>query len=85
MNVYDKDQAPNVPELNELGKPTSQKTKAPAKEVSSKWLVACTPFAERTSARSRRLPLNPVLAWGRNHASQRTVLCGRLYQWCCIF
>jgi uncharacterized membrane protein len=35
MNHYDKGRAPDVAQLNELGKPTSQKTKA-----SSKWLVA---------------------------------------------
>jgi hypothetical protein len=40
MNVYDKDQAPNVPKHIELGKPPPQKTKTPAKEVSAKWLVA---------------------------------------------
>ena len=39
MSVDDKNQAPNVPERNELRKPTSQKIKAPAKEVSVKWLV----------------------------------------------
>jgi uncharacterized membrane protein len=44
VSVYDKDQAPNVPERNELGKPTSQKIKAPAKEVSAKWLVAALLF-----------------------------------------
>ena len=39
MSVDDKNQASNVSERNELRKPTSQKIKAPAKEVSVKWLV----------------------------------------------
>jgi uncharacterized membrane protein len=39
-NVYDEGRAPDVPQRNEVGKPTSQKTKAPAKAGSAKWLVA---------------------------------------------
>ena len=39
MNQYDKARASDVSQLNELGKPTSQKTKAPQKH-SSKWIVA---------------------------------------------
>ncbi|WP_088102932.1 DUF2306 domain-containing protein [Halalkalibacter urbisdiaboli] len=39
-NVYDEDQAPDVPQHNDIGKPKPQKTKAPAKAVSSKWLIA---------------------------------------------
>ena len=38
-NVYDKVQAPDVAQPNELGKLTQQKTKAPARKVSAKWLV----------------------------------------------
>lgn len=38
-NVYDEGQAPAVLQLNEVRKPTSQKTKGPAKAVSAKWLV----------------------------------------------
>jgi hypothetical protein len=37
--IYDEGSPPDVPNLNELGKPTPQKTKAPSKEVSAKWLV----------------------------------------------
>jgi len=39
-NVYDQGRAPDVPQFNEAGKPTSQKTKASAKSGSAKWLVA---------------------------------------------
>jgi uncharacterized membrane protein len=39
-NVYDEGRAPDVPQRNEVGKPTSQKTKAPAKAGSAAWLVA---------------------------------------------
>ena len=39
-NVYDEGRAPDVPQRNELGKPTSQKPKAPAKAGSATWLVA---------------------------------------------
>ena len=39
-NVYDQGRAPDVPQLNEFGKSASQKTKAPAKARSAKWLVA---------------------------------------------
>jgi uncharacterized membrane protein len=38
-NVYDQGRAPDVPQLNAVGKPTSQKTKASAKAGSAKWLV----------------------------------------------
>jgi hypothetical protein len=38
-NVYDKGRAPGVPQLNDLGKPTPQKTRAPAKAGSTVWLV----------------------------------------------
>jgi uncharacterized membrane protein len=38
-NVYDQGRGPDVPQLNELGKPTSQKTKATAKAGSAAWLV----------------------------------------------
>jgi len=38
-NVYDEGRAPAVPQLNQAGKPTSQKTRAPAKAGSAKWLV----------------------------------------------
>jgi uncharacterized membrane protein len=38
-NVYDQGRGPDVPQLNVLGKPTSQKTKAPTKAGSAKWLV----------------------------------------------
>ena len=39
-NVYDEGRAPDVPQRNAVGKPTPQKTKAPAKAGSAKWLVA---------------------------------------------
>jgi uncharacterized membrane protein len=39
-NVYDQGRTPDVPQLNELGKPTPQKTRAPAKAGSAKRLVA---------------------------------------------
>jgi uncharacterized membrane protein len=39
-NDYDEDRASNVPQFYELEKQTSQKTKAPAKAGSAKWLVA---------------------------------------------
>ena len=39
-NVYDKGRGPDVPQLNAVGKPPSQKTKAPTKAGSAKWLVA---------------------------------------------
>ena len=39
-NVYDEGRAPDVPQRNEVGKPTPQKPKAPAKAGSAKWLVA---------------------------------------------
>ena len=39
-NVSDKGQAPDMPQRNEAGQPTSQKTKAPTKARSAKWLVA---------------------------------------------
>ena len=38
--IYDEGRAPDVPQLNEVGKPTSQKTKAPIKAGSAAWLVA---------------------------------------------
>lgn len=38
-NVSDEGQAPDVPELNKAGKPTSQKPKAPANAGSAKWLM----------------------------------------------
>ena len=38
-NVYDEGRSPAVPLLSEVGKPTSQKTKAPAQAGSAKWLV----------------------------------------------
>ncbi len=38
-NVYDKGRALDVPQINEAGKPTPQKTKAPAKAGSAAWLV----------------------------------------------
>jgi uncharacterized membrane protein len=40
VNDYDEDPFPDVPQLNEVGKPTSQKTKVPTKTGSAKWLVA---------------------------------------------
>jgi uncharacterized membrane protein len=39
VNVSDKGRAPDVPQLNKAGKPTSQKPKAPANAGSAKWLV----------------------------------------------
>ena len=39
-NVYHKGRASDMPQLNAVGKPTSQKTKAPIKAASAKWLVA---------------------------------------------
>ena len=39
-HVPDEGRALNLPQLNELGKPPSQKTKAPAKAGSAAWLVA---------------------------------------------
>jgi hypothetical protein len=39
-NVSDQGSAPAVPQRNELGKPRSQKTKAPTKATSAAWLVA---------------------------------------------
>jgi uncharacterized membrane protein len=38
-NVYDKSRTPAVPQFNEVGKPRSQKPKAPAKAVWAAWLV----------------------------------------------
>src|SRR6266508_3831214 len=38
-NVYHKGRAPDMPQLNAVGKPTSQKTKAPIKAGSAAWLV----------------------------------------------
>ncbi|QDP41370.1 DUF2306 domain-containing protein [Radiobacillus deserti] len=38
-DVYDEDQAPDVPQQSDIGKPKPQKTKAPAKAVSSKRLI----------------------------------------------
>jgi uncharacterized membrane protein len=40
VNAYDESQTPDGPQLNELGKPASRKTKAPAKAGSAAWLVA---------------------------------------------
>src|ERR1035437_930854 len=37
--VYDGDRPPNLPQLNAIGKPTTQKTKTPAKPVLADWLV----------------------------------------------
>lgn len=37
--VYDEGRGPDAPQLNEIGKPTSQKTKRPAKAVPAEWLV----------------------------------------------
>ena len=39
-NLYDEGRAPDVPQPNEVGKPTSQKPKAPVKAGSAAWLVA---------------------------------------------
>jgi hypothetical protein len=38
-NVYDEGRASDVPQLDKLGKPTLQKTKAPARTISAAWLV----------------------------------------------
>ena len=38
-NVYDQVRAPDVPQLNDLAKPTSQKAKAPARTVAAAWLM----------------------------------------------
>lgn len=38
-NVYDKGRGPNVTQRNQVGKPTPQKAKAPAKKGSAAWLV----------------------------------------------
>jgi len=38
-NVYNKGQAPNVGQLDELQKPAPQKNKAPARKASAAWLV----------------------------------------------
>jgi uncharacterized membrane protein len=38
--VSDQGRGPDVPQLNEAGKPPSQKIKAPIKAISAKWLVA---------------------------------------------
>ncbi len=38
-NVYNEGRTSNVPQLNEVGKPVSQKTKAPAKSGWAEWLV----------------------------------------------
>ncbi|MDL4841571.1 DUF2306 domain-containing protein [Aquibacillus rhizosphaerae] len=38
-NVYDEGQATDVPQHNNIGKPIPQKTKAPKKAVSSKWII----------------------------------------------
>ncbi|MGO4268383.1 DUF2306 domain-containing protein [Paenibacillus sp. TAF58] len=40
VNIHTEDQTLDVPELNELGKPESPKTKMSAKASSAKWLVA---------------------------------------------
>src|SRR6266508_1321100 len=39
-NVSDQGRAPDMPQRNAVGKPTSQKTKAPTKAGSAAWLVA---------------------------------------------
>jgi hypothetical protein len=41
-NVYNKGRTPDVPQFNEVGKPRSQKPKAPAKAVWAAWLVTAT-------------------------------------------
>ena len=65
-----------MPQLNEVGKPTPQKTKAPAKAGSAGVARARrTDPAERHSARRRRLPPNPVGRRRGDHASQRPLLC----------
>ncbi len=38
--VYDQDRGPNVPQRNAVGKPPSQKIKAPIKAGSATWLIA---------------------------------------------
>ncbi len=38
-DIQGKGRGPDVPQLNEVGKPTSQKTKAPAKAVWAEWLM----------------------------------------------
>src|SRR5919199_1006438 len=38
-NVYDEVRAPDVPQLNKLRKPTSQKATAPARHVAAGWLM----------------------------------------------
>lgn len=38
-NVSDEARGPDVPQLNEVGRPTSQKPKAPTKAGSATWLV----------------------------------------------
>ncbi len=43
-NVYNEGGAPNMSQLNEFRKPTSQKTKAPAKAVWAEWLVPAALF-----------------------------------------
>ena len=70
MNHNDKGRTPDVSQLHELGKPTSQKTKASSKRARRR-----TTCAEHLSTRSRRLPLNPAGGRGGNHASQCTFFC----------
>ncbi len=38
-NVYDEGRAPDMPQLNELGKPTPRKAKTPARSRLAEWLV----------------------------------------------
>jgi uncharacterized membrane protein len=39
VDVYDKDRTPDGPQPNELGKPTLQKAKTPARGIAAEWLV----------------------------------------------
>lgn len=53
-NVYDEDQVTDISQHNDKGEPKPQKTKAPVKAVSSKWLISAllllstVPFAAGT-------------------------------------
>ena len=75
-NVYDEGRAPDVPQLNEVGKPTPQKAKAPARSRFGRVARARrTARAERHSAHRRRLPPDPAGRRRGDHAGQRTLLC----------
>jgi hypothetical protein len=60
-NVYDKGRAPAVPQLNEVGRARSQKTKAPAKAVGTS--NCCRPFMAVSPASSRQVDYRIDYLW----------------------